>query len=125
LGLRAESSSYTGTLLNAKGLIRQFKVSFPLSFFPSVFVTYKVDDKQDFQLNYSRRINRPNFFQLMPFPDYSDPQNINIGNAGLKPEFTNSFEISYNNAYKRQANFLATLFFKHSYGPDHTLCVQG
>jgi hypothetical protein len=71
------------TLLNSKGLdSAQFKVSYPLSFFPSAFITYKVDDKQDFQFNYSRRINRPNFFQLMPFPDYSDPQNINIGNAG-------------------------------------------
>ncbi|MEO7529778.1 MAG: outer membrane beta-barrel family protein, partial [Sediminibacterium sp.] len=115
LGLRAESSNYTGTLLNTKGQdSAQFKVNYPLSLFPSVFITYKIDDKQDFQLNYSRRVNRPNFFQLMPFPDYTDPQNINIGNAGLKPEFTNSFEVSYNNAYKRQANFLATVFFKHS-----------
>jgi outer membrane receptor protein involved in Fe transport len=115
LGLRVESSNYTGTLLNSKGLdSSQFKVSYPLSLFPSAFVTYKIDDKQDFQLNYSRRINRPNFFQLMPFPDYSDPQNINVGNAGLKPEFTNSFEVSYNDAYQRNANFLATVFFKHT-----------
>jgi outer membrane receptor protein involved in Fe transport len=115
LGLRAESSRYTGTLLNTKGQdSATFKVNYPLSLFPSVFITYKMDDKQDFQLNYSRRINRPNFFQLMPFPDYTDPQNINIGNAGLKPEFTNSFEVSYNNAYKRGANFLATVYFKHS-----------
>ena len=114
-GLRAESSQYTGTLLNVKGSdSATFKVSFPLSLFPSAFITYKVDDKQDFQFNYSRRVNRPNFFQLMPFPDYSDPQSISIGNAGLKPEFTNSFEVSYNNAYKRSANFLASLFFKHS-----------
>jgi outer membrane receptor protein involved in Fe transport len=115
LGLRAESSSYTGTLLNAKGTdSATFKVNYPLSLFPSAFITYKVDDKQDFQLNYSRRVNRPNFFQLMPFPDYSDPQNINIGNAGLKPEFTNSFEVSYNDAYKKGSNFLATVFFKHT-----------
>ena len=115
LGLRAESSNYTGTLLNAKGIdSATFKVTYPLSLFPSAFITYKIDDKQDFQLNYSRRINRPNFFQLMPFPDYSDPQNINIGNAGLKPEFTNSFEISYNDAYKKGSNFLATVFFKHT-----------
>ena len=115
LGLRAESSKYTGTLLNVKGQdSATFNVSYPLSLFPSIFITYKIDDKQDFQLNYSRRVNRPNFFQLMPFPDYSDPQNINIGNAGLKPEFTNSFEVSYNNAYKRNANFLATVFFKHT-----------
>ena len=115
LGLRAESSQYTGTLLNAKNTdSANFKVNYPLSLFPSAFITYKVDEKQDFQFNYSRRVNRPNFFQLMPFPDYSDPQNINIGNAGLKPEFTNSFEFSYNNAYKRGANFLATVFFKHN-----------
>ncbi|MFX7870430.1 TonB-dependent receptor, partial [Acinetobacter baumannii] len=89
LGLRAESSNYTGTLLNAKGAdSATFKVDFPLSLFPSAFVTYKINPKQDFQINYSRRVNRPNFFQLMPFPDYSDPQNINIGNANLKPEFT-------------------------------------
>lgn len=115
LGLRAESSTYTGTLLNVKGQdSATFKVNYPLSLFPSAFVTYKIDDKQDMQLNYSRRVNRPNFFQLMPFPDYSDPQNINIGNAGLKPEFTNSFEVSYNNAYTRGSNFLATAFFKHT-----------
>lgn len=115
LGLRAESSNYTGTLLKTTGAdSSQFKVDFPLSLFPSAFITYKVNDKEDLQLNYSRRVNRPNFFQLMPFPDYSDPQNINIGNAGLKPEFTNSFEVSYNNAYKRGANFLVTAFFKYS-----------
>ncbi len=115
LGLRAESSSYTGTLLKQNGAdSSSFSVKYPLSLFPSAFITYKVDDKQDLQLNYSRRVNRPNFFQLMPFPDFSDPQNINIGNANLKPEFTNSFEVSYNNAYKKGANFLATAYFKYS-----------
>jgi outer membrane receptor protein involved in Fe transport len=115
LGLRAESSNYTGTLLNSKGAdSATFSVKFPLSLFPSAFITYKIDEKQDFQINYSRRVNRPNFFQLMPFPDYSDPQNINMGNAGLNPEFTNSFEMSWNNAYKKGSNFLATAFFKHS-----------
>lgn len=115
LGLRVESSNYQGTLLNAKGQDSlQFNVTFPLSLFPSVFTTYKLTDKQDLQLNYTRKINRPNFFQLMPFPDYSDPQNVNIGNAGLQPEFTNSFELSYNNTYKKNANFLASLYFKHT-----------
>lgn len=115
LGARVESSNYKGTLLNAKGQdSSEFKVSYPLSFFPSAFVTYKIDEKQDFQINYSRRVNRPNFFQLMPFPDYTDPQNINIGNPLLKPEFTNSFEVSYNNVYKRGSNLLASLYFKRN-----------
>lgn len=109
LGLRAESSNYEGTLLDNN---TKFNVDFPISLFPSAFITYKASDNEDIQLNYSRRINRPNFFQLSPFVDFSDPQNINVGNAGLKPEFTNSFEVSYNNSYKRNANFLASVYAK-------------
>ena len=115
LGLRAESSSYNGNIINQTTTKdSSFKVNFPISFFPSAFVTYKLNDKQDLQLNYSRRINRPNFFQLIPFIDYSDPLNLSNGNANLKPEFTNSFEVSYNNAYKKGANLLVTAYFKQT-----------
>ncbi len=115
LGLRAESSDYKGTITNINtGKDSSFQVKFPISLFPSAFITYKLSDKQDVQMNYSRRINRPNFFQLIPFIDYSDPLNLSNGNANLKPEFTNSFELSYNNAYKRGANLLITAFFKQT-----------
>ncbi len=115
LGLRAESSNYSGKLFTINGGdSTPVKVSYPLSLFPSAFVTYKLDDKQDIQLNYSRRINRPNFFQILPSYDFTDPQNPSTGNSGLKPEFTNSLEFSYNNNYKRNANFLATAYFKYS-----------
>jgi outer membrane receptor protein involved in Fe transport len=110
-GLRGESSNYDGTLLNKDSA---FKISYAISFFPSSFITYHIDAKQDFQINYSRRINRPNFFQLIPFYDYSDPQNPSVGNAALRPEFTNAFELSYNNAYKKGANFLMSAYFKYS-----------
>lgn len=110
-GLRAESSNYNGKIA---GKDSSFVVDFPISLFPSLFITNKLSDKQDLQLNFSRRINRPNFFQLMPFVDYSDPQNLNVGNAGLKPEFTNSFEISYSNSYKQGANFLVSAFYKQN-----------
>ena len=115
LGVRAESSNYKGKLFTLSGAdSTPIKVSYPLSFFPSAFVTYKLDDKQDLQLNYSRRINRPNFFQLLPSYDFSDPQNPSVGNPSLKPEFTNSLEFSYNNNYNKSANFLATAYFKYS-----------
>jgi outer membrane receptor protein involved in Fe transport len=116
IGLRAESSNYTGTLLNSKGIdSATFSVKYPISLFPSAFLTYKLTDKQDLQINYSRRVNRPNFFQLIPFPNYTNyPVSVSVGNPGLNPEFTNSMELSYNNAYKPKANFLATLYFKYS-----------
>ncbi|MDE3237080.1 MAG: TonB-dependent receptor [Bacteroidota bacterium] len=116
VGLRAESSNYTGTLMNLAGVdSSQFKVKYPISLFPSVFITYKIDNKQDLQVNYSRRVNRPSFFQLIPFPDYSNyPVSVNVGNPNLSPEFTNSFEFSYNNAYKKGSNFLATVYMKYT-----------
>ena len=115
LGLRVESSNYTGKLFTLAGVdSNTFKVNFPLSLFPSAFITYKATDKQDLQLNYSRRVNRPNFFQLLPAYDFTDPQNPNVGNASLSPEFTHSLEFSYNNNYKKGSNFLATAFFKYS-----------
>jgi outer membrane receptor protein involved in Fe transport len=115
LGLRAESRAYDGNILNKRGLDSlPFHTSYPISLFPSAFINYKVNDKQDLQFNYSKRISPPNFFQLLPFPDYSDPQNITVGNPGLKPQFTHSFEMAYNNAYAKGSNFLATAYYKYS-----------
>jgi outer membrane receptor protein involved in Fe transport len=115
LGLRAENRSYEGHLLNNKGTDSlPYSTKYPISLFPSAFINYKLDDQQDFQLNYSKRISPPNFFQLLPFPNFSDPQNINIGNPALKPQFTHSFEIAYNNAYTKGSNFLATAYYKYS-----------
>lgn len=116
LGMRAESSNYDGTLIGggSHGQDTAFKVKYPIELFPSTFITYKLDDKSDLQVNYSRKINRPNFFQLLPALNVSDPQNPSVGNPGLKPEFTNSFEFSYNRNYAHGGNFLATLFMRHS-----------
>jgi outer membrane receptor protein involved in Fe transport len=115
IGLRAENRSYTVDVQNNKGFDSlHFKKSFPISLFPSAFVTYKLNDKQDIQLNYSKRINAPNFFQLQPFPDYTDPLNISVGNPNLDPQFTHSFELGYNNAYQKGSNFLANAYYKYS-----------
>ena len=111
LGLRAESSSYEGEQLGKS----KYTNEFPLSLFPSVFLTKAIGDNQDVQLNYSRRINRPSFFQLMPNTDFSDPLNYQTGNPDLKPEFTNSLELSYQKTYgKRNNTFLATVFGKYT-----------
>jgi outer membrane receptor protein involved in Fe transport len=111
LGLRVESSSYTGTLINKN---QKFNTDYPLSLFPSAFATYKLDDKQDMQVNYSRKVNRPNFFQLIPFIDYSDSLNLSVGNPQLVPEFTNLIELSYSNQYKPGNTFLATVYFRNT-----------
>jgi outer membrane receptor protein involved in Fe transport len=111
LGLRAESSDYEGKLLKTSEL---FNINFPISFFPSVFLSQKLGETQSLQLNYSRRINRPGFWQLTPFTDSSDKLNPSKGNPALRPEFTNSFELSYEKTFKNKGNFLASLYYKHT-----------
>jgi outer membrane receptor protein involved in Fe transport len=110
-GLRVESSDYEGHLPAKE---QDFKINFPVSFFPSVFLTNKMKNEQELQLNYTRKINRPNFFQLYPFTDYSDSLNISRGNPELKPEFTNSVELSYQKTFKNKDNFIASVYYKNT-----------
>jgi outer membrane receptor protein involved in Fe transport len=110
-GLRAESSNYTATIPNAG---QHFKINFPISLFPSLNIGKKLKADQDLQMNYSRKINRPNYFQLSPFTDYSDSLNLNRGNPALKPEFTNSFELSYQKTFKNKDNFIASVYYKNT-----------
>jgi outer membrane receptor protein involved in Fe transport len=111
LGLRAESSNYEGKLTKTSEL---FNIDFPISLFPSVFLSQKLGETQSLQLNYSRRINRPGFWQLTPFTDSSDRLNPSKGNPALNPEFTNSFELSYEKSFKNKGNFLASIYYKHT-----------
>jgi outer membrane receptor protein involved in Fe transport len=111
LGLRAESSDYDGLLVSKN---QPFTIKFPISLFPSAFLSEKLNESSDLQLNYSRRINRPNFWQLFPFTDISDSLNISRGNPGLNPEFTNSLELSYSKIFKNRDNFIASVYFKNT-----------
>lgn len=76
-------------------------------------------------MNYSRRINRPNFFQLFPFVDLTDSLNVQQGNPGLQPEFTNSLEVSYSKIFKNRDNFLITAYFKNTNDLISRFQVQG
>lgn len=107
LGGRIESSKYAGDLLSKN---QSFSNEFPFSFFPSAYTTFSLSKKEDLQLNYSRKINRPGFFQLIPFIDFSDSLNLSIGNPNLVPEFTHLVEMTYSNQVASGQTFLATAY---------------
>ncbi|MEO5893285.1 MAG: TonB-dependent receptor [Ferruginibacter sp.] len=111
VGLRAESSSYKGELLNTG---EKFSNKYAISLFPSVFLSQKLGNKQDLQVSFTRRINRPNFFQLIPFTDYTDKLNITKGNPALKPEFTQALELSYLKTFAGNNTFLGSVYYKHT-----------
>ncbi len=117
LGLRAEVSKFEGELTDSA---KNFGYSYPKNashffdaFFPSIFLTKKLNENRDLQLNYSRRIRRPRFWQINPYIDINDPQNLQQGNPQLQPEFVNSFEFNYNQQYVK-GNFLGVLYYHNN-----------
>ncbi|MBZ5855843.1 outer membrane beta-barrel family protein [Flavihumibacter profundi] len=118
VGLRLESSQYEGTVhsttTSQKDTSQTFSNNFPISLFPSVFLSYDLGKQQSLQLSYTRRINRPNFFQLFPFTNYSDSLNLTRGNPDLQPEFTKSLEMSYTKNFENNNTFLASVYMKHT-----------
>jgi len=85
-----------------------------LSLFPSLQLGYgfKTEELSHFfSFTYSRRINRPGFFDLNPYISYTDPLNLSTGNPFLVPEFAQAFEIGYELDGKNW-QFLSTLFLR-------------
>lgn len=117
-GLRFEQSYYKGT---NKG--QSFSYQYPSgadnllkSIFPALYFSRKFSNNQEWQLNFSRKIQRPNFFQLMPFVMFSDRQNYRIGNPQLKPEFRNIAELNYNKTFTK-GSYLSGAYFRYEEQP--------
>jgi outer membrane receptor protein involved in Fe transport len=78
--------------------------------YPSVHLTKSIKEKHQFQLSYSRRINRPQPWVLNKTPGYIDPYNIFQGSPELEPEFTDAFELNYRVSYKITTFSVQTYF---------------
>ncbi len=68
--------------------------------YPSAFVTYTANDKNSFNFNYSRRVDRPSIGQISPIREWTTPLMESRGNPELVPQFTNSFEVNYTRTTK-------------------------
>ncbi len=63
--------------------------------YPSLFLTYSPSEKNQFQLSYSRRVDRPGLDQVNPIREWSTPLISSFGKTSLIPQFTNSIEANY------------------------------
>jgi ferric enterobactin receptor len=64
------------------------------SAFPSAIVMYNLTDMRQVKVSYSRRISRPNPFQLSPVVNRDDARSIFHGNPELRPEYTDALELA-------------------------------
>ncbi|MEZ7508622.1 TonB-dependent receptor [Cloacibacterium sp. Arc13] len=76
---------------------------------PSFILSHKFDSGETIKLAYTRRVERPEYAELNPFLNFSDPHNITTGNPALKPEIGDNMELGYNKNFENGANLSFTL----------------
>jgi iron complex outermembrane receptor protein len=115
-GVRLEQTQFTAELLDKN---QTFEYAYPKggknlwnAVFPSLYLSKRFTKGREAQLNFSRKINRPNYMQMMPFIMFSDRQNYRIGNPALAPEFMNMAEVNYNHPFKK-GNLLSSVYLKY------------
>ncbi|KAA9041891.1 TonB-dependent receptor [Ginsengibacter hankyongi] len=108
-GVRMENTKSEGDLIsNVSQPDNTVKRNYT-DFFPSGAITYKLNEKNTFNLNYSRRIDRPGYQDLNPFEDKLDELTYRKGNAFLNPQYTNSFQLSHTFLYK----YVTSISYSH------------
>ena len=68
--------------------------------YPSTYLSYKLNDNNTFNVNYTRRVDRPSNGQINPIREWRTVNMESRGNPALEPQFTNSFEINYTRTTK-------------------------
>lgn len=113
VGLRAENTNINVDFQRVIDAEKKNVEKNYLKFFPSVFLSYDLGKNNQLLLNYSRRINRPRSFFLIPFMSYNNNRNLFSGNPDLNPTYENSFELGYSLS-KSKFSLNPTLYFKKS-----------
>lgn len=71
---------------------------------PSIIVSHKFKNDQQFKIAYTRRIERPGYMELNPFVNFSDPHNLSTGNPKLRPEISDNIEMGYSKSFANGGN---------------------
>ncbi|MEO6538633.1 MAG: outer membrane beta-barrel protein [Ferruginibacter sp.] len=112
-GLRAENTNNQGNQFGNPDQLLHPDSSFKKSYtnlFPTTYISYNANDKNQYGFSYGRRINRPDYEDLNPFLFFLDKFTYGAGNPFLKPTYAHVFEASH--TYSQI--FTTTLNYSHT-----------
>ncbi|MDR1725448.1 MAG: TonB-dependent receptor [Bacteroidales bacterium] len=109
IGLREEFFSNYGEKAMINSPADTFEQGYP-KLYPTLHLSYAFSKSQSAQISYSRRVNRPRGFELLPQVDLSNPEQIRLGNPNLEPEYTDAYEIGYNIIFPKTTIFSAAYY---------------
>jgi len=106
-GMRGEYTQTTGASISVSDMIQTNPPNNYFKVFPTLYISYNMNDKNVFSINYGKRINRPGYWNLNPFRLYSNPYTYTEGNPFLQPSYNNNIELSYtyNNVFTTSLSF--------------------
>ncbi len=78
-------------------------------FFPSAHLAYNFSETHQMYLSYSRRIDRPGYWDLVPLEQYQSPYSYSTGNGDVLPSYTDAFEFGYKKSWDK--NFVSADLF--------------
>jgi hypothetical protein len=118
LGLRVENTNsngiskgytYNTTLNKFEYTETKFKKSYT-QLFPTAYIQYTANDKNQFVINYGRRIERPDYQDMNPFVHFLDRYTFEQGNPNLSAQFAHNIELShtYKGFFTTTVNYTAT-----------------
>jgi len=109
VGERYERTEINSFYSNAQ---QQQRVPGYNTFVPSLFFSKKLGENSQIKLSYTKRIERPDYGDLNPFINTSDPKNFTTGNPHLSPEIGKRYELGYNIDVDKIGSFMASLFYR-------------
>ncbi len=118
LGLRVENTNSNGiskgyTYDAAQDKFVYTETKFKRSYtqlFPTVYLQYTANEKNQFVINYGRRIKRPDYEDMNPFVHFLDRYTFEQGNPNISPQFSHNIELShtYKGFLTTTVNYTAT-----------------
>jgi len=117
-GLRAEQSVMKGQQLFTNASVDQNY----FGLFPTVFLNYNLNDQNTLNFQFGRRVDRPDYHELVPFRRPLSPTIYFEGNPNLKPDMNWHSELGWSwqhtlfitAAYDIDRNYLRTLYYLDS-----------
>lgn len=67
--------------------------------FPTLHTTYSFSETHQITASYSKRIDRPNYWRLVPLKQYNDPFSYYTGNGNIIPSYTDSYDLGYKKSW--------------------------
>ncbi|GGH70770.1 TonB-dependent receptor [Filimonas zeae] len=91
LGVRVENTNARGEQLTTGEVFNRNYTQL----FPTAYIGYTANGKNQFALSYGRRIQRPDYEDMNPFYYFLDKYTFEKGNPSLRPQFSHNIELNH------------------------------